>query len=69
MSEHRKSFVRTTLASNGYPWHSAPKQFTPITLDKLKSSADLKTPDGPISDELRRQLVDSGWEHLQEPAA
>lgn len=38
--------------------------FTYRPADEIKSSSDLKSPDGPISDELRQQLIDSGWTHF-----
>ena len=32
--------------------------------ENLKSSSDLKTPDGPISEYLRQKLIDEHYEHL-----
>ena len=40
------------------------KGFAYRPADEVKSSADLKTPDGPISPELRRKLIDEHYEHL-----
>ena len=40
------------------------KGFAYRPLDEIKSSSDLKTPDGPISYELRQKLIDENYEHL-----
>ena len=38
--------------------------FTYRPLDEIKSSSDLKTPDGPISEYLRQKLIDENYAYL-----
>lgn len=45
-------------------WDEPRKSFAYRPADEIKSSADLKTPDGPISDELRRKLIDEDWPYF-----
>ena len=40
--------------------------FTYRPADEIKSSSDLKSPDGPISDELRQKLIDENWPYMQQ---
>lgn len=65
-SARRKRLVAEILGYDpNHPVGREKPAFETVPLDKLKSSADLKTPDRPISDELRQQLIDSGWPYFQ----